>query len=85
VTEPVPLPVAALTVIQAALLVALHAQPVAEVTATLPPVIPPAGAVADDAEIVGAQAAPAWLTVNRLPPIVIVAERADVVGFAVTL
>jgi hypothetical protein len=85
VTEPLPLPVAAAIVIHAALLVAVHAQPVAAVTLTVPPVIPAAGTLAEAAAIVGAQGAPACVTVNALPPMVIVAERAVVVGFAVTL
>jgi hypothetical protein len=85
VTEPVPLPVEAVIVIHAALLVAVHAQPVAAVTLTVAPVIPAAGAVADVAEIVGAHGALACVTVKELPPIVIVAERAVVVGFAVTV
>jgi hypothetical protein len=86
VTEPLPLPVApALIVIHAALLVAVHAHPVAAVTLTVPPVTPAAGGLADAAPIVGAQGAPAWVTVNATPPTVIVAERAVVVGFAVTV
>ena len=84
-TEPLPLPVAAVIVIQGALLVAVQAQPVAEVTVTVPPVVPAAGTLAEGAAIVGAQGAPACVTVNALPPIVSVAERAVVVGFAVTL
>jgi hypothetical protein len=86
VTAPLPLPVApAVTVIQAALLVAVHAQPVAAVTLTVPPVIPAATTLADAAASVGAQGAPACVTVNATPPIVSVAERAVVVGFAVTV
>jgi hypothetical protein len=85
VTEPLPLPVAAVIVIQDALLVAVQAQPVAEVTVTVPPVVPAAGTLAEGAEIVGAQGAPACVTVNALPPIVSVAERAVAVGLAVTL
>jgi hypothetical protein len=55
VTEPLPVPVApALTVIHATLLVAVHAQPVAAVTVTVP--LPPAEVgLADVGEIVGAQ------------------------------
>jgi hypothetical protein len=74
----------AVIVIHAALLVAVHAHPVAEVTVTVP-VAPAAGALADAAEIVGAHGAPACVTVNALPPIVSVAVRAVAVGFAVTL
>jgi hypothetical protein len=86
VTEPLPLPVApAVIVSQAALLVAAHAQPVAAVTLTAPPVIPAATTLADAADSVGAQGAPACVTVKATPPIVSVAERAVVVGFAVTL
>ena len=80
-----PLPVEAVIVIHVALLVAVHAQPVAAVTLTVAPVVPAAGAVADVAEIVGAHGAPACVTVKLLPPIVIVAERAVVVGLAVTV
>jgi hypothetical protein len=55
----VPLPVAAVMLSQAALLVAVHAHPVAAVTVTVVPVEPAAGALTDDAEIVGVQGAPA--------------------------
>jgi hypothetical protein len=85
VTEPLPVPVApALIVIHATLLVALHAQPVAAVTVTVP--LPPADVgLADVGEIVGAHDEPACVTVKVLPPIVSVPVRAVVVVFAVTL
>ena len=84
-TDAVPVPVApALIVIHEALLVAVQAQPVAAVTVTVPePAV--AARLADAAPIVGAQGAPAWLTVKVLPPIVSVPLRGVVVGFAVTL
>ena len=80
-----PLPVApAVMVIQAALLVAVHAQPVAAVTVTVP--VPPAAAtLADAGEIVGAQVAPAWVIVKVLPAIVSVPVRAVLPGFAATV
>ena len=80
-----PLPLApALMVIQAALLEAVHAQPVAEVTLTDPvkPLAPPLAAVA---ESVGVQATPAWVTVKVLPPIVSVPLRGVPERFAVPL
>jgi hypothetical protein len=85
VTEPLPLPLApAVTVIQPALLVAVQAQPVAAVTVIVP--VPAASdGLADVGAIVGAQGAPAWVTVKVLPAIVSVPVRALVVGFAVTL
>ncbi len=70
---------------QAALLVAVHAHPVAEVTVMVAPVVPATGALTDDAEMVGVQGAPAWVRVKAWPPIVSVAARAVVVGLAVTL
>ena len=71
-----PLPVApALMVSHVALLVAVHAQPLAAVTVTVP-VIPADVTLADAWEIVGAQvAAPAWVTVNVEPAIVSVPVR----------
>ena len=84
-TEPLPVPVApAVMVTQLALLVAVHAQPVAAVTVTVPV---PAAAVglADAGEMVGVHGAPAWVIVKVLPPIVSVAVRDVVLGFAVTL
>ena len=84
VTEPLPDPVApAVTVIHAALLAAVHAQPVAAVT-LLPP-LPPA-AVKDwpTGEIDGAQEAAAWVTVNVAPAMVRVPVRIDATVFAAT-
>ena len=71
-------------VIHASLLVAVHAQPVAAVTATVP--VPAAAVTFDDAgEIVGVQGAAAWVTVNVLPPTVSVPVRDVPVAFAATL
>ena len=84
-TEPFPLPVApAVMVSHASLLTAVQAQPVDVVTATVPV---PAAAVglADAGEMVGVHGAPAWVIVKVLPPIVSVAVRAVVLGFAETL
>jgi hypothetical protein len=65
------------------MLVAVHAQPVDAVTATVPV---PAAAVtlADAGEIVGVQGAAACVTVNVLPPMVSVPVRAVPVVFAAT-
>jgi hypothetical protein len=72
------------TVIQAALLEAVHAQPAAAVTVTVP--VPPAPAtLADAGEIVGAQAVPACVIVNVLPPAVSVPVREPLPGFAATV
>jgi len=72
---PLPLPLApAVMVIQAALLTAVHEQPVVAVTATVA-VPPPAAAVADVDPRVGLQAAAAWVTVKVLPATVRVPER----------
>ena len=80
-----PLPVApALIVIHAALLVEVHAQPVAAVTVTVP-VLAVEATLADAGEIVGAQGAPACVTVKVFPPIVSVPVRGLVVVFAATL
>ena len=79
------MPVApAVIVTQLALLAAVHAQPVAAVTATVPV---PAAAVglADAGEIVGVHGAPAWVMVKVLPPMVSVPVRGVVLGFAETL
>ena len=79
-----PLPVApALMLIHVALLVAVHAQPVAAVTVTAPA---PAADVrsAEAGEIVGAQGAAACVTVNVLPPIVSVPVRDVVAVLAAT-
>ena len=84
-TEPLPVPVApALIVIQEALLVALHAQPVGAVIVIAP--VPAVAATLDDVgEIVGTHGAPACVTVKVLPPMVSVPVRAVVDGFAVKL
>jgi hypothetical protein len=85
VTDPFPLPVApALMVIQATLLVAVHAQPAAAVTVTVP--LPPAAvAFADGAPIVGAHGVPACVTVKVAPAIVSVPVRLVVPAFAATV
>ena len=85
VAEPLPEPVAPpVRVIQAALLAAVHAQPVATVTALLP--LPPA-AVNDCVvgEIDAVHAAAACVTVNVAPAIVSVPVRLDATVFAATL
>ena len=83
--EPLPLPVApALIVIHVSLLVAVHAQPVEVVTATVP--VPPADVTfADAGEIVGVQVIAACVIVNVLPPTVNVPVRDVVTVFAATL
>jgi hypothetical protein len=48
-------------------------------------VIPAAAALADAGEMVGAHGAPAWESVNVLPPIAIVPVRGVVVVFAVAV
>ena len=66
-----------------ALLVAVQAQPVAAVTATVP--VPAADVTLVDAgEIVGVQGAAACVTVSVFPPIVRVPVRDVVVVFAAT-
>ena len=85
VTEPLPDPVAPpVSVIHAALLAAVQAQPVAAVTLLLP--LPPA-AVADCVvgEIDGVHAAAACVTVNVAPAIVSVPVRVEATVFAATL
>ena len=80
-----PLPVApALIVIHAALLVAVHAHPLPAVTVTVPLTIVEA-TLADAGEIVGVHGAPACVTVNELPAIVMVPVRDVLPGFAATL
>ena len=82
---PFPDPVAPLvTVIHAALLAAVHEQPVATVTLLLPV---PADAVNDwlVGEIVGEQEAAACVTVKVAPAIVRVPVRLDATVFAATL
>jgi hypothetical protein len=85
VTVPLPVPLdPAVTVTQLASLVAVHAQPVIVVTATLP--VPPAAAKACvDGEMLNAQLAPACVTVKLWPEIVNVALRAAEVVFAAAL
>ncbi len=84
-TVPLPDPVAPLvTVIHAALLAAVHEQPVATVTPLLP--VPPDAA--NDwpvGEIVGEQEAAACVTVNVAPAIVSVPVRLDATVCAATL
>ena len=80
-----PLPVApALMLIHVALLVAVHAQPLAAVTVTVP-VIPAAVTFADVGEIVEVQGAPACVTVKVFPPIVRVPVRDVVAVFGATV
>ena len=74
----------ALTVSQAALLLVVHAQPVAAETVTLL-VLAPNATFADVGEIVGAHGAPACVMLKLLPPTVIAAVRGVVEGFAVTV
>ena len=81
---PLPDPVAPLvTVIQAALLAAVHEQPVATVTLLLPV---PADAEKDwvVGEIDGEQDAAAWVTVNVAPAMVSVPVRLEATGFTAT-
>jgi hypothetical protein len=72
------------SVIHPALLVAVHAQPVAAVTVIVPE-FATSETLFDVGEIVGAHGAPACVTVNVLPPTVRVPVRWLVVGFAVRL
>lgn len=88
-TEPLPLPLAPLAIVShGALLVAVQVQPAAVDTATFTPFAPAAGTdwlvglmltvhdVPDD---------PAWLTVNVVPPILMLPMRPVVDEFAATL
>lgn len=80
-----PLPaVPALMVIHVAALVAVHAQPAAAVTTTLP-VIPAATTFADAVEIAGAHGVPNCVTVNVDPAIVSVPVRLAEPRFGATL
>jgi hypothetical protein len=80
-----PLPLApAVTVIQASLLTAVQLQPVPAVTVTVPVVAEDVG-FTDVGEIVNVQGAPACVTVNVWPPIVMVPVRELVVVLAATL
>ena len=84
VTDPLPLPVApALIVIQAALLVAVHAHPLPAVTVTVPLTVVEA-TLADAGAIVGVHGAPACVTVKVLPAIVTVPVRDVAPVFAAT-
>jgi hypothetical protein len=82
VTDPLPVPLAGDTVIHAALLVALHPQPVALAVTPIVLVPPPLAAetVAGDTPMV--QVMPAWVMVNAWPAIVTVPVRELVVVFA---
>ena len=80
-----PLPEApAVTVIQASLLTAVQLQPVPAVTVTVPVVAAEVG-FNEVGEIVNVQGAPACVTVNVWPPIVIVPVRELVLALAATL
>ena len=70
--------------IHAALLTALQLHPAAAVTVTVPLTIVEA-TLADAGAIVGVHGAPACVTVNVLPAIVMVAVRDVVPAFAATL
>jgi hypothetical protein len=72
-------------VIQAALLVAVHAQPAPAVTVTVPLAATDVESVEDDGRIVKEHGAPGCVTVNVLPPIVSVPVREEVVELAATL
>lgn len=83
VSAPVPLPPAPSgNVIQADVVVAVHAQPAGAVTLTdrVPPVT-----VISIGETVKWQAAPPCVSVTGVPPMVSVAVRGDVDGFAATV
>jgi hypothetical protein len=73
------------TVIQAALLVAVQAQPAAAVTVTVPVVATDVLSSTDEGRIVNVHGAPGCVIVNVLPPIVSVPVRAVVLVFCVTL
>ena len=81
-----PLPDApALIVIHASLLAAVQLQPVPAVTVTVPVAAADVVRFDDVGAIVNVQGAPAWVTVNVWPPIVIVPLREVVPVFAATL
>ena len=81
-----PLPLAPpLIVIQASLLVAVQLQPVSAVTVTEPVAATDDVRLDDVGEIVNVQGAPACVTVNVWPPIVIVPVREVVPVLAATL
>ena len=75
----------AVTVIHAALLVAVQVHPAPAVTLTVPLVATEVDRVEDDGRIVNAQGAPGCVIVNVLPPTVSVPVRDAVDVFAVTL
>lgn len=81
-----PLPLAPpVTVIQAALLVAVHAQPVPAVTVTVPLVATDVLRLTAEGRIVNEHGAPGCVMVKVLPPIVSVPVRDAVLAFCVTL
>jgi hypothetical protein len=85
VTVPFPLPGdPPLIVIHETPLEAVHVQPPATETET-DPGPPPEATVTPDADSVGVQTTPAWLTVNTRPAIDSVAFRELVLVFAATL
>ena len=85
-TLPLPLPLAPdVTVIQEALLVAVHEHPVPAVTFTVPVAAADVVKLADVGRIVKEQGAPGCVTVNVLPPTVIVPLRVLVLVLAATL
>jgi len=86
VTVPAPLPFTpALSVSHAALLVAVHPQPVPAETVTVPAAAEGEVRFADDGEMVNVQGRPACVTVNVAPPIVIVPVRGVAAVFAATM
>ena len=85
-TVPSPLPLTPpVTVIQAALLVAVHAQPAPAVTVTVPLVATEVLSMTAEGRIVNEQGVPGWVIVKVLPAIVIVPVRDVVLVFCVTL
>ena len=85
-TVPLPLPlVPPVSVIQAALLVAVHAQPAPAVTVTVPLVATDVLSNADEGRIVNEHGAPGCVIVKVFPAIVSVPVRDAVLVFCVTL
>lgn len=85
-TVPLPLPLAPLvTVIHAALLAAVQAQPASVVTVTVPVVATDVLSNTDEGRMVYVHGAPGCVIVNVLPPIVSVPLRDVVLVFCVTL
>ena len=72
------------TVIHAALLVAVQVHPAAAVTVTVPVVAAGVLSSTDEGRIVNEHGAPGWAIVNVLPPIVSVPVRDVVLAFCVT-